>query len=148
MRLCRPAPWAPTLLAVALAAPSPAADRPARPRTPEWAVWVRELVVGDPMKGGSSPLWASKTHPGWPALASRHGIGPAGTIPKGKFRGPAELFDRLDRDGDGVLVASDFDWSDQSRWVQQQALTASLFGRLDRDRDAILSAKEWQAVFD
>jgi hypothetical protein len=131
-----------------LAAPAPAAERPARSRTPEWAVWVRELVLGDPMKGGSSPLWASKTHYGWPALASRHGIGPAGAIPKARFRGPADLFARLDRDGNGVLVAADLDWSDQSRWVQQQALTSSLFNRLDRDRDGALTAKEWQAVFD
>ena len=133
------------VLAAAAAGPGRAAD-PA-PRPPEWLVKVADIMFGDPMRGGSSPLAVSKGRHDWPWLARRHGLPPAATLPRDRFRGPADLFDRLDRDGDGALVAADFDWSERSPFLQQQALANALFGRLDADRDQAVSAGEWAALF-
>lgn len=128
--------------------------RPAEPagmravKLPEWVIRIADIATGDPMKGGSSPLAVSKSGYGWEWLAARHGIPAGEALARRSFRGPGEFFDRLDRDGDGRLTAADFDWSDRSPFVQQQAAAAALFQRLNADGDGVVSAKEWQAAFD
>lgn len=134
------------VLAAAAAGTGRAADPPP-PRPPEWLVKVADILFGDPMRGGSSPLAVSKSRYDWPWLARRHDLKPSATLPRDRFRGPADLFDRLDRDGDGVLAAADFDWSERSPFIQQQALADAVFGRLDADRDQAISAEEWEALF-
>ena len=39
-----------------------------------------------------------------------------GAVPKDKFRGPAALFEALDRDGDGKVTPNDLDWSDPKKY--------------------------------
>ena len=108
---------------------------------------MADIAFGDPMRGGSSPLAVSKSRYDWRWLARRHGLKPTAALPRGRFRGPADLFDRLDRDGDGTLEAADFDWSERSPFLQQQALANAVFGRLDGDRDQAVTAEEWKALF-
>jgi len=70
-----------------------------------------------------------------------------GAITPEEFTGPKELFDRLDRDGDGRITADDFDWSDESPYWRQQGTARQLLRRGDGDHDGKLSAEEWQSLF-
>jgi hypothetical protein len=106
-----------------------------------------EIAFNDPMRGGSSPLTVSKSRYDWQWLAHRYGIGVGETLNRTTFNGSRELFDRLDRNGDGRLEAADFDWSDRSPFVEQQAVVMSLFNRLNTDGNGEVSAQEWQALF-
>ena len=115
---------------------------------PEWVIRIVDILTGDPMNPASSPLSLSKSRFGWKWLAARHAIGVGDSIRRDRFRGPKEIFERLDRNGDGVLDASDFDWSDRAPFVQQQAQATALFNRLNTDGDGEVSAQEWRAVFD
>jgi hypothetical protein len=135
------------VLVCAAAGPARADETPTAPRPPEWVIKVSEIAFGDPMKGGSSPLSVSKSRYGWEWLARRHRIATTGTLDREHFHGPRELFDRLDRNGDGVLEAADFDWSEGSEFLRQQAVAKALFNRLDADGNGAVSAEEWQALF-
>jgi hypothetical protein len=109
---------------------------------------IIDIATGDPLKGGpSSPLAVSKSRYGWKWLADRHGIQPGASLDRKRFRGPGPVFERLDRNGDGVLDAADFDWSPRSSFVQQQALATALLNRMDGDGDGTVSAQEWQGMF-
>jgi hypothetical protein len=115
---------------------------------PEWGIRIIEIGFGDPMKGGTtSPLSVSKSRYNWEWLARRHGIGVRESLAPSRFQGPSQLFDQLDRNGDGVIDASDFEWSPRAPFVQQQASAMSLFNRLNADGDDVISAKEWEALF-
>lgn len=124
----------------------------ATPPLPEWMIKLHEIATGDPMKPGESPLIKSKTRFGWDYLAQKQGISRNGTISLKQYleknQGSPESFARLDRDSDGTLQASDFDWSDKSPFVQQQAQTAALFNRLNGDGDGYINPEEWKKGFD
>jgi len=47
---------------------------------------------------------------GWKWLAGRMDADRDGNVTRDEFRGPADFFDRLDRDRDGVLTEADLDW--------------------------------------
>jgi hypothetical protein len=152
-------------------APSPAAKpkapAPATSKAEEDAgrvlKWLREAVQGSPTTEAAEMLLAIAKgsrmgpgdgwfHPGksrytWQWLARRHGIEPGGRIPRKNFQGPAELFDRLDRDHDGALTAADFDWSERSPFLQQSTQANMLFYRLDTDSNGRVSKAEWEAFF-
>jgi Ca2+-binding EF-hand superfamily protein len=70
-----------------------------------------------------------------------------GKITRDEFKGPKEVFDRLDRDRDGVLTADDFDWSDRSKLAQQAGPATMLFRMLDRNSNGRVSKEEWDALF-
>lgn len=115
---------------------------------PEWQIRVREIVAPtNRVLGVGSPLNDSKSRFGWPWLAKRHGIGESATLTRANFRGSDLFFSRLDRDGDGVLGVSDFDWSANAPFVRQQAQAISLFYALNSDGDGVISEKEWLALF-
>jgi hypothetical protein len=110
---------------------------------PEWVIRFWDIVVGQNVTGAAaSPLARSKSRLGWLWLARQHGLPAGGKLLRKDFKGPRELFDRLDRDGDGVLDAGDFDWSANAPFVCQQSLATALFNRLNRDGDGQVSAKE------
>jgi len=117
-------------------------------KAPEWMIRVSDIVFArNVANGGASPLARSKSRLDWTWLAREHGLQPNGKLDRENFRGPKELFDRLDRDGDGVLHAGDFDWSEEAPFVRQQALSSALFNRLNQGGDGMISAKEWQEAF-
>jgi Ca2+-binding EF-hand superfamily protein len=115
---------------------------------PEWMIRVSDIVFAKNVtNGGASPLARSKSRLDWAWLAREHGLPVNGKLNRENFRGPKELFDRLDRDGDRVLHAGDFDWSEEAPFVRQQALASALFNRLNQGGDGTISAKEWQEAF-
>jgi hypothetical protein len=73
-------------------------------------------ILGDSGVGpGDGWFRPSEGRYSWAWLADRHGIDPKEAITKDAFLGRPELFDRLDRNKDGVLRADDFDWSPPPR---------------------------------
>jgi hypothetical protein len=91
-------------------------------------------------------------HPGtsrytWKWLADRHGVARNGRIPRKKFQGPSTLFDRLDRNHDGVLTPDDFDWSERSAFLRQNRMASMWFSRLDSNSNGRVSREEWDAFF-
>src|SRR4051794_14540650 len=98
-----------TLLALALAAPPP----DPRPEG-EFYTMLAAVLNGSMMGPGDGWFGPAESRYDWPGLAARHGLPRTGVLPRAKFAGPAELFAALDRDGDGLLKAEDFDWSDNA----------------------------------
>jgi thiol-disulfide isomerase/thioredoxin len=85
----------------------------------------------------------------WKWLAGRHEIDPAkGAITKAKFRGPAALFAKLDRDGDGRITAGDLDWSDKNPFVIQSGIVTRTFRRMNPRGDGKLTKEDMAKFFD
>lgn len=81
-------------------------------------------------------------------LASHSGVDPkTRAIPKDKIQLPPDLFDRLDRDGDGQITPSDFDWSERNPYVQQSNIYSRLFRRMDSGGDGKLTREELDEFF-
>jgi hypothetical protein len=146
-----------TLIGVLLATMSILAGSPTDKRPPTLksrtspleALLVLQAALAGPMGMRQvDSLWQSKSSLNYPWLAERHRVKPAQGIRQEQFRGSREIFARLDRDGNGVIDATDFDWSPRSPWVQQQTLVTQLLARLDRDGDGKLNAREWNAAFE
>jgi hypothetical protein len=107
-----------------------------------WAV-----ANGSDLGPGEGWFHPGRSRYGWEWLARRHGIRADGQIPRKRFKGPAEFFDRLDRDGDGVLTAADFDWSDRSAMLQRGRLADAVYYRMDTDSNGRITHAEWEAFF-
>src|SRR5262249_9507454 len=75
------------------------------------------------------------------------GIRAEGSFSAKEFGGPKELFARLDRNGDGVVNAEDFDWSERSAYLRQTMPAQMLFRRIDRDSNGRVSKAEWEALY-
>jgi alkyl hydroperoxide reductase subunit AhpC len=85
----------------------------------------------------------------WKWLAELHGVDPTkGEITKEKFHGPATMFARLDRDGDGRIAASDFDWSEKNSFVVQSNFATRFFRRMNPRGDGKLTKADMEAFFD
>jgi hypothetical protein len=119
-------------------------DRP----KPEAAEMMIAIARGSSMGPGEGWFHPGQGRYDWGWLTARHGIKPNGSIPRDKFRGPAALFDRLDRDRDGELRADDFDWSDRFVYGQQYRIASYLFYRLNKSGDGRLTREEWMKFFD
>src|SRR5437763_669847 len=108
-----------TALALAglLAAAAPA--DPAEPPAPapkledredrEFLEMLAVILAGGPVGPGAGWFHPSESRHDWEWLAAAHGVPAKGEIARERFRGPPALFARLDRDGNGVLRADDFD---------------------------------------
>lgn len=128
-----------------------AAGEPA-PRLPktlpdEWTHMLQGIFRGDvgPNAGWFKP---SETRYDW-AWVRQH-LDPAGRgAVSAKNAGlPPARFDRLDRDGDGLLTGADFDWSDTGPLAQKTAMARMFLMRADRDENGKLSQKEWNGLFE
>lgn len=102
---------------------------------------------GSRMGPGEGWFGPSETRYTWAWLAVRQGVRPTSSVTRTEFRGPPELFDRLDRDGDGSVKADDFDWSDTSAYARQFGQARQWLARADADGDGGLSRDEWDALF-
>jgi hypothetical protein len=114
---------------------------------PEIVEMFAAIASGSHMGPGEGWFHAGQSRYGWQWLAARHGIAPDGSIARKDFRGPTALFDRLDRNRDGVLNAGDFDWSDRSAFLGEQQKSANLFRLFDADSNGQISREEWDALF-
>jgi hypothetical protein len=144
------------LAALGLSGPAGGAAGPARPGKPgpgkavrlsEGARMLLAIFSGRPISPGSGWFGPGQSRYDWRWLADRLGTDGAGAITRKRFKGPAELFARLDRDGDGKLTPADLDWSPRSQPVGQARLAEMLFRRADADGNGRISAAEWQALF-
>jgi hypothetical protein len=77
----------------------------------EFYEMLTAILLGSRIGPDGGWFHPAETRYTWEWLAEKHGISPKEAIPKDRFRGPAELFGRLDRNGDGVIRADDLDWS-------------------------------------
>lgn len=108
---------------------------------------IRAIATGSQMGPGEGWFHPSQSRYDWKWLAARHEIDAKGTIAKKDFRGPAELFDRLDRNHDGVLSAEDFDWSDSSPHLRGTNMAGQWFRMIDTNANGRISREEWDAFF-
>jgi hypothetical protein len=82
----------------------------------------------------------------WPWLARRFEIKPEESLESDRFSGRPSWFSGLDRNGDGSIDASDFDWSERSPFLRQQQQAAAVFRAIDKDGDGKITAAEWDAA--
>jgi len=75
----------------------------------EFLEMLAVILAGGPVGPGMGWFHPAESRYGWEWLAAAHGVAAKGEITKERFRGRPELFARLDRDGNGVLRADDFD---------------------------------------
>jgi hypothetical protein len=141
-------------LLLAVAAPAGAAEPPGRLlpeldrlRRTEFAEMLVAILKGNPPVAGFGWFHPGQSAYGWQWLADRCDADGDGAVSRKEFPGPAELFERLDRDHDGRLTPEDFDWSPKSPLAREEQLAERLFRRGDADTNGRLSAAEWQAVF-
>ena len=136
------------------AAPKPSPPREYLPPTLSWLREVEAVQMLAAILSGTPPASGNMGwfHPGqsqyglkW--LVQRMDKNGDGAVSKQEFTGPADWFDRLDRDHNGRLTAADFDWSDDAAINRQMRIVNALFGRADADHDEKLTAAEWQEMF-
>lgn len=153
-----------------LAGPALADDPPAKPKRG----WLDPLLYRDAgqqaidyakhieivematavMKGsdmGPNDGWfrhGTQSRYGWEWIAKFHGITPDKSIRRNDFKGPPEIFDRLDRNHDALLKKDDFDWSPFSAYARAAMPSGYWFRSIDANSNGRISRDEWSAFFD
>lgn len=106
------------------------------------------ILRGSRMGAGEGWFGPAESRYTYAWLADRHGDDAGGGIAKDRFVGPAELFDVLDRNRDGVIQPSDLDWSDTNPYVQLSYALNRIFRRLDTHGTGGLTREDWNRLFD
>jgi hypothetical protein len=109
---------------------------------------VTAVFGGSEMGPGEGWFHAGQSRYGWDWLARRYDEDGNGVITDDEFAGPAELFERLDRDRDGELKPDDFDWSDRSPFLRQQGQAGQWFAQIDKSSNGRITQDEWQQFFE
>ncbi|HYH67854.1 MAG TPA: deiodinase family protein, partial [Urbifossiella sp.] len=113
---------------------------------PEAVKMLLAILSGSQMGPGEGWFGPAKSRYTWKWLATRHDLPTLSKeLPRDKFRGPPDLFARLDRDGDGTITPFDLDWSERNPYVQQAAMVNRFFRRMDADGDSKLSVQDFEA---
>lgn len=116
------------------------------PEHPEWVAMFVDILQGSEL--GPDDGWFRKAKArsryDWKGASSQFDSDKDSRIERPEFPGPDADFARLDRDGDGVLTETDFDFS-------PHALTRTaglmLFYQLDADGNGGVSKEELEAFF-
>jgi len=119
-----------------------------RIRQVEFVEMATAVVKGSDM--GPNDGWfrhGSQSRYGWEWLAKLHGIAPDKSIKRKDFKGPPEIFDRLDRNHDGLLKKDDFDWSPTSVYARAAMPSGFWFRWIDTNSNGRISREEWDAFF-
>ncbi len=109
---------------------------------------VTAILQGSDMGPGDGWFLPGQSRYGWDWLARRFDGDGDGAISADEFAGPAELFERLDRDRNGAVQRDDFDWSDSSPFVKQQYQAGQWFSRIDTSSNGRIAPEEWQRFFE
>jgi hypothetical protein len=108
---------------------------------------VSAILAGSEMGPGDGWFHPSQSRYSWTWLAERFDADKDGKITRKEFPGDDALFARLDRNHDGVLTVEDFDWSDNSPFLQKMGMTRSWFSMVDANSNGRISQQEWEAFF-
>ena len=76
---------------------------------------------------------------GWDHFAERHDVNGDGAVTRDELAQTSDFFQKLDRDGDGVLTQADF------AAIRQDRLAGHLFRWADQNRDGQVTSSEWKA---
>jgi len=117
-------------------------------RPPEIVEMLIAMAQGSELGPGEGWFHEGQGRYGWNWLVDREDADGDGAVDREEFFGPAEWFDRLDRDHDGTLKAEDFDWSNDSKFVRQSQQARQVFRRIDPQSNGRISRAEWQAFFE
>ncbi len=117
-------------------------------RQPEAIRMLAAILRGSDMGMGSGWFGPPKFQRDWNWLASEQKVEVDGSLKKEDFQGESMFFDRLDRNGDGVLRSDDFNWGPTSQFMREQGVANVIFRMIDKSRDAKVSKEELLAFFD
>jgi hypothetical protein len=117
-------------------------------RRMEFVEMLSAVVRGSQMGPGDGWFHPSESRYTWAWLAERCHVEQKGKIARKDFPGGAEVFDRLDRNHDGVLSAEDFDWSERSPLARQGMPAGQWFRMIDKNSNGRISREEWDAYFE
>jgi thiol-disulfide isomerase/thioredoxin len=116
------------------------------PDPPESVAMLMDILAGSQLGPGEG--WFKKavaqTRYGWQVSKNRFDTNHDGRITPEEFAGPIADFSRLDRDHDGSLSASDFDFTPHALVPSPGAM---LFMMADRDGNGKLTHAEFDAFF-
>lgn len=125
---------------------------------PEWGDMAVAILKNDFMRSGAGWWKPGSKRFDWNWLSERLDANKDGQIDREEF--PSELakadqlFERLDRDGDGKLTAADFDYTDPNPATMFMNLPAmkdrmsnQLFNRLDKDSNGRVTMPELAEFF-
>jgi thiol-disulfide isomerase/thioredoxin len=116
-------------------------------RQPEAVRMLIAILKGSQLNGSDGWFGPAQSRYTWSWLAEHQGDPKAKEIARTEFRGPAGLFDELDRDGDGKITPGDLDWSDRNPYVMQANMLNRLFRRLNASGDGKLTREELDELF-
>lgn len=120
---------------------------PSGPLQSEESRMLRTVLLGTPLKAGAGWYDSGQRRHDWAWFAKRYDGNGDGRVAPAEFPAGRELFARLDRDRSGAVTAGDFDWTELSPWVKQDAQALRLFRSIDADGNGKVSEAESRAFF-
>jgi Ca2+-binding EF-hand superfamily protein len=125
---------------------------------PEWGEMAIAILKNDFMRPGSGWWKPSAKRYDWNWLSERFDANKDGKVDPDEFPTDLakadQLFERLDRDGDGQLMSADFDFADPNPLTMMMNVSAmknmmsnQLFNRLDKDSNGRVTMQELAEFF-
>ena len=123
---------------------------------PEWGEMAVAILKDDFMRPGAGWWKPSAKRFDWNWLSERFDANKDGKVDRDELPGDVakaeQLFERLDRDGDGKLMPADFDYTDPNPATMNMAamkdkMSNQLFSRLDKDSNGRVTMQELAEFF-
>ena len=124
---------------------------------PEWGDMAVAILKNDFMRHGSGWWKPSAQRHDWKWLSERLDANKDGQVEREEFPSDLpkadQLFERLDRDGDGKLTVADFDHSESAApspmnmAAMKDRMSKQLFSRLDKDSNGRVTMQELAEFF-
>ena len=125
---------------------------------PEWGEMAVAILKNDFMRPGTGWWTSGSKLYDWKWLSDRFDANKDGKVEPDEFPSdlakPDQLFERLDRDGDGQLTVADFDYTDPNPVTMFMNIPAmkgmmsnQLFNRLDKDSNGRVTMQELAEFF-